>query len=156
MADDTQSVDTSDAVRHGSDDARKAAQERMKAALEAQKRGDDIEVDQASLEASPEDAMVSGGGDEKRDDRPVPTAERKLENVKIYSPFHVYYDGDAHSVSAENLTGPFDVLFSHKNFMSLLIPCEVVVRSDRGEERIKIDRGVMHVRKDKVTIFLDV
>lgn len=155
MADEDQSVDTSDAVRHGSEDARKAAQERMQAAIDAKKRGENIEVDQASLEARPEDAMVSGASDSSGS-RPVPKAERKIDSVKIYSPFHVYYDGDAQSVSAENLTGPFDVLYGHKNFMSLLIPCEVIVRSDRGEERIKIDRGVMHVRANKVVVFLDV
>ena len=155
MADDEQqAVDTSDEVRHGSDDARQAAKERMEAAIAAKKQGQDIQVDQASLEASPEDAATSGAvGSSGRE---APKAERNLENVKVYSPFHVYFDGDAQSVSAENLTGPFDILFGHKNFMSLLTPCEVVVRSERGEERIKIDRGVMHVRRDKVTIFLDV
>lgn len=155
MADEDQSVDTSDSVRHGDDDARKAAKERMDAALAASKRGDEIEVDQASLESSREDASVSGGT-ASDDGKEAPSGDKSLSSVKVYSPFHVYFDGDANSISAENLTGPFDVLFGHKNFMSLLIPCELVVRSSRGEERIKIDRGVMHVRDNKVTVFLDV
>ena len=148
MADDDQ------AVSEASADAKQAAAERMKAALEAQKRGDDIEVDQASLEASAEDAAVSGA---TTPDSEKPKGDGKtIDQVKVYSPFHVYFDGPATSVSAENLTGPFDILHDHKNFMSLLIPCEVVVRHDRGEDRVKIDRGVMHVSENKVIIFLDV
>jgi F0F1-type ATP synthase epsilon subunit len=155
MADeDQQAVDTSDEVRHASDDARQAAKERMQAALEAQKRGEEIVVDQASLESSREDAEVSGASSTEK--REAPKGDKTLSSVKIYSPFHVYYDGDANSVSAENLTGPFDVLYGHKNFMSLLIPSDIVVRSSRGEEKISIERGVMHVRDNKVTIFLDV
>ena len=141
-------------VQSGSEDAKKAAQERMKAALEAKERGEEIEVDQASLEASAADAQVSGATNPEEE---KPSGDGKtIDQVKVYSPFHVYYDGNASSVSAENLTGPFDILHDHKNFMSLLTPCEVVVRHTRGEERIKIDRGVMHVSENKVFIFLDV
>ena len=61
MADDKQ------AVTDGSDDAKQAAAERMKAALEAQKRGEDIVVDQASLEASEADAQVSGATKVEKD-----------------------------------------------------------------------------------------
>ncbi len=156
MADEPQSTDDGAAVTEGGADAKKAAAERMKAALDAQKRGEEIEVDSASLEASADDAAVSGAttGDVKDD---APKGDGKTINlVKVYSPFHVYYDGEATSVSAENLTGPFDILHDHKNFMSLLTPCEVVVRHGRGEEKIKIDRGVMHVSDNKVVIFLDV
>lgn len=138
-------------TRSGSDDAKKAAKERMAAALAAKERGEEIVVDQSSLEASSEGRTSSG--ENKDDGKPV---GRTLTNVKVYSPFHVYYDGDANSISAENLTGPFDVLYGHKNFMSLLIPSELVVRSSRGEEQIKIDRGIMHVRDNKVSVFLDV
>ena len=40
--------------------------------------------------------------------------------LKVYSPFHVYYNEEAFSLSAENATGPFDVLPHHHNFISLL------------------------------------
>ena len=77
--------------------------------------------------------------------------------VKVYSPFKDYYDGPAFSVSAENATGPFDILPKHHNFISLLIPCEIVIRSaDKGEQRIKISGGLMHVKADKLIVFLDV
>ena len=77
--------------------------------------------------------------------------------VKVYSPFHDYYDGPTFSLSAENDTGPFDILPKHHNFISLLIPCEMVLRTVKhGEQHIRISGGIMHVKADKVTVFLDV
>lgn len=77
--------------------------------------------------------------------------------VKIHSPFNDYYEGQAFSISAENATGPFDILPHHHNFISLLLPCEVVVRSvQKGEVRIRISGGLMHVKADQVIVFLDV
>lgn len=80
-----------------------------------------------------------------------------LMKVKVYSPFTTYYDGEAESISAINDTGPFDILVGHKNFLTLLSPCDIVVRRPgQDEEKITITRGLMHVRKDSVIVFLDV
>lgn len=79
-----------------------------------------------------------------------------LKKVKIYSPYRVYYEDAADSVSAVNLTGPFDILPGHKNFMTLLNAGEIIVRHKGNAQKLKIERGVMHVRKNEVTIFLDV
>ncbi len=79
-----------------------------------------------------------------------------LSKVKIYSPYRIYYDDAADSVSAVNLTGPFDILPGHKNFMTLLDRGEIVVRSKNGAQKLKIERGVMHVRNNVVEVFLDV
>lgn len=77
--------------------------------------------------------------------------------VKVYSPFRDYYDGPTFSLSAENDTGPFDILPKHHNFISLLSPCEMVLRTVKhGEQRIRISGGIMHVKADRVTVFLDV
>lgn len=80
----------------------------------------------------------------------------KSVHVKIYAPFKVYFDGEAQSISAENETGPFDVLPGHHKFMTLLNPCVITVRSGQAEQKISIQRGIMHVRTDNVTVFLDV
>ena len=77
-------------------------------------------------------------------------------HVKIYSPFRMYFDSEALSISAENTTGPFDVLPQHHNFITLLNPCDLIIRTTREEQRIRISYGVMHVKADKVTVFLDV
>jgi F0F1-type ATP synthase epsilon subunit len=85
-------------------------------------------------------------------------ADTKLQTmrVKVNAPFKVYFDGDAKSVSAINETGPFDILPGHHNFMTLLSPCDLVVRAGNSEEAIPIQRGIMHVKADEVAIFLDV
>lgn len=84
------------------------------------------------------------------------SAEEPKLQVKVYSPFKVYFNGEANSISALNDTGPFDVLPKHHRFMTLLNPCDIVIRVKGKEQRIRISRGVMHVREDKVTVFLDV
>jgi len=76
--------------------------------------------------------------------------------VKVYAPFKTYFDGFADSISAINETGPFDILPRHHNFMTLLSPCEIIVRSDKGEDKVSIQRGIMHVKADRVVVFLDV
>jgi F0F1-type ATP synthase epsilon subunit len=77
-------------------------------------------------------------------------------HVKVYAPFKIYFDGEAQSISAENDTGPFDILPKHHNFMTLLSACDIIVRTKEGEETIKISRGIMHVKADQVIVFLDV
>ena len=91
-------------------------------------------------------------GEEKKSALDDPT---KME-IKVYSPYQTYFDEMAYSISAVNDTGPFDILKGHHHFITLLNPCELVIRTDGGEEKIKISRGVMYVKKDKVTVFLDV
>lgn len=76
--------------------------------------------------------------------------------VKIYSPYKVYFDGEALSISAESATGPFDILPQHHNFITLLEPCDAIVRTSKGEETVRISGGVMHVKADDLVIFLDV
>lgn len=80
-------------------------------------------------------------------------------HVKVYSPFRDYYDGQAFSISAKNLTGPFDILPKHHNFISLLSPCEITIRTVKDNEepvRIRISGGILHVKADEVLVFLDV
>jgi hypothetical protein len=78
-------------------------------------------------------------------------------HVKVHSPFNTYYEGPAFSISAENATGPFDILPEHHSFISLLSPCDLIVRSvQSGEQKIRISGGIMHVKADEVIVFLDV
>lgn len=81
------------------------------------------------------------------------SAQEKL-SVKVFSPFHVYYEGEAYSVSAVNKTGPFDVLPGHANFFSLLFPGEF--RVDTCEEKISfnIKQSIMLVAHNQVTVFV--
>jgi len=77
--------------------------------------------------------------------------------VKIYAPFRTYFEGKAISLSAANKTGPFDILPHHKNFMTLLTPCTITVRVTDGPDfNLDVNRAVMHVKTDRVTVFLDI
>ncbi|MEK7059166.1 MAG: F0F1 ATP synthase subunit epsilon [Patescibacteria group bacterium] len=77
--------------------------------------------------------------------------------VLIHSPFREYYDGPAFSVTAKNATGPFDILPQHHNFISLISACDIIVRTvSQGEQRFTISGGILHVKADKVVVFLDV
>lgn len=86
---------------------------------------------------------------------PAPTARLTI-HIKVYSPFRTYFNEDAYSISAINGTGPFDVLPQHHNFMTLLNPCELIIDREGGSIRIRIARGIMHVKANKVVVFLDV
>ena len=78
-------------------------------------------------------------------------------SVKVYAPFKVYFDGPAYSFSAVNATGPFDILPRHHNFLCMLVPCVVkIATADKGVKSIKISRALMHVRADRVVVFVDV
>lgn len=76
--------------------------------------------------------------------------------VKVYAPFQVYFEGDAYSVSAVNDTGPFDILPRHRNFLCMLVPCNLVIQTANKEKTIKINRALMHVKANRVVVFVDV
>lgn len=82
--------------------------------------------------------------------------KRPTMEVKVYAPFQVYFEGEAYSVSAENATGPFDVLPRHYNFLCMLIPCDLVIDSPRGKKTIKTSRALMHVKSERVVVFMGV
>ncbi len=77
--------------------------------------------------------------------------------IKVYSPFKTYFDENALSISAVNATGPFDILPHHHKFLTLLIAGELIIRLlQGGEQRVRISGGLMHVKADRVTVFLDI
>lgn len=99
--------------------------------------------------------IVDGG--QKPAAKPMVTAAgQPAMQLKIYSPFQTYFDEPAYSISAENNTGPFDILPRHHNFITLLNPGDLLIGSSEGQKRIRISGGVMHVKADHVTVFLDV
>jgi F0F1-type ATP synthase epsilon subunit len=77
-------------------------------------------------------------------------------DVKVYAPFKVYYEGPAISLSAVNDTGPFDVLVNHHNFLCMLVPCNLIIQTGETEQTVKINRALMHVKANRVVVFIDV
>lgn len=94
------------------------------------------------------------------DGREEPKVEKKdgppTVKLRVWSPFRIYFDEEAYSVSAVNGTGPFDILPKHHNFITLLEPCEVVINAPLGARRIRISGGLMHVKADQIAVFLNV
>lgn len=82
--------------------------------------------------------------------------KQDVMHVKLYSPFQVYFNDNAFSISGNNETGAFDILPDHHNFMTLLTEGILLIKAPSGELKVKISRGVMHVRNNAVTVFLDV
>src|SRR5262249_26975742 len=82
--------------------------------------------------------------------------QRDILAVKVWSPFKVYFDGEATSVSGINATGPFDILPQHHNFITLLNSGELALNTRQGDIKIRISGGVMQVHQDTVTVFLEV
>ena len=74
------------------------------------------------------------------------------------SPFHVYYEGEAVSLSAFNKVGPFDILAGHADFFSMLIPCEVSIDNGKDKDPITFDirNGILTVRDNKVMLFANI
>ena len=89
-------------------------------------------------------------------DEHVDANGRPKMEVKIYAPFQVFFEGDAYSISAINAVGPFDILPKHKNFLCMLVPCDVKVQTAEGEKTIPVTRALMHVKADRVVVFMDV
>lgn len=120
-----------------------------------------INVDMQKAIVDEESGEVTAVDQEKREavvDYNKTTSDGKLSmKVLIYSPYKTYYEGMAFSLSAESETGVFDILPRHHNFISLLVGCDVVVRTaSNDEKKIRISGGIIHVKADQVVIFLDV
>jgi len=82
--------------------------------------------------------------------------EKPKMAVKVYAPFKVYFEGEAYSISAVNEVGPFDILPHHRNFLCMLVPCNVVINTTSGRKVVKVSRALMHVKSDRVVVFVDV
>lgn len=92
--------------------------------------------------------------DEKAESKP---SGKPTISVKVYAPFHVYYEGEAYSLSAVNDVGPFDILPGHHNFLCMLVPSEVSIATpDKGTKTVKIHRALLHVHQNHVAVFMDV
>lgn len=93
--------------------------------------------------------------EEKKEDKKAEQLP-DVVHIRVSSPFKTYFDEEALSISAENDTGPFDILPRHHNFITLLNACEIVVRTTRGDFRIQISGGIMHVKANQIVVFLNV
>lgn len=80
-----------------------------------------------------------------------------LLNVIARSPFNVYYEGPAQSLSASNRVGPFDILPGHADFFSVLNAGEIVIETQPNTEPVSfmVNNGIITVRDNEVLLFVD-
>ena len=85
-----------------------------------------------------------------------PNLAQKLLKLKVSSPEKLLYEGEAKAVSSVNERGPFDVLSAHQNFITLIREKLVIYDKSGEKQDIPVQRGVMRVHENEVTIFLGV
>jgi F0F1-type ATP synthase epsilon subunit len=86
------------------------------------------------------------------------TDKQQLLSVIARAPFHIYFEGEALTVSAANSVGPFDILPGHADFFSILDPCNVTIDtgSDSEPMTFEITNGIVAVRNDEVMLFVNI
>jgi F0F1-type ATP synthase epsilon subunit len=85
------------------------------------------------------------------------TAAPKAElTVRVLAPTKKLYDGPAVSITANNKVGQFDILSGHANFFSLLNECQVVVNTGGQNLTFPISEGLLKVKNNAVTLFVDI
>lgn len=80
------------------------------------------------------------------------TSKKATLAVKIQTPSGITWEGVAHSVSSVNSKGPFDILPEHARFITVLEKQTVEVRTINEVKKFTIERGVLSVTDNKVSI----
>lgn len=66
------------------------------------------------------------------------------------------WEGEAKSISGNNVKGPFDILSEHANFISIVSRKLVIKDKDNKIKEFNVDSGVMQVKENKVMVYLGV
>jgi F0F1-type ATP synthase epsilon subunit len=76
--------------------------------------------------------------------------------VRINSPEKIIWEGEAQSVSSENVNGVFDVLPFHTNFISIMENKEIRVKTAEGIKTFKYPISVLHTHSNQVHIYTNI
>lgn len=76
--------------------------------------------------------------------------------VTVFSPYETFYEGLAVSLSGQNRTGPFDILFNHGNFFSILPAGLVAINTGFDTVRVEVSSGILKVSNNQVVLFANV
>ena len=77
-------------------------------------------------------------------------------NIVARSPFELYFEGDAVSLSATNRVGDFDILPGHADFFSMLEPGEITIQpADKEPVKIDAKNGILTVRDNQAYLFVN-
>ena len=67
----------------------------------------------------------------------------------------VLYSGNAYALSSVNDRGIFDILPSHENFISLIKEKVIIHKTQKDEEEIQIENGIVRVYKNNVYVYVN-
>lgn len=76
--------------------------------------------------------------------------------IIIHDLSKIVFEGEAYAVSSTNESGPFDILASHTNFITLIKEYITITLPDRQKKEIKIDSGVLKNIGNRVEVFLGI
>ena len=80
----------------------------------------------------------------------------ELIKVIIMNREQILFQGEVKSLTSVNITGEFDILARHQNFISV-IKEKVVLRPAEGQPiQYPITQGIMHVVSNSVRVFLGI
>ncbi|HLD51309.1 hypothetical protein A3K34_00650 [candidate division WWE3 bacterium RIFOXYC1_FULL_40_10] len=68
----------------------------------------------------------------------------------------VVFDGTAASVSSKNTLGTFDILSGHANFITLISGFLIVDKGKLSEKTITLEKGILSVYENAVTVYLGI
>lgn len=77
-------------------------------------------------------------------------------DVSIKTPDRIVFQGQADAVSSYNEKGPFDVLFQHGNFISIISKSVTLHLPDKSIKEFPVESGVIQVFSNKATILLGI
>ncbi len=67
---------------------------------------------------------------------------------------HVFFDGEALSVTVPGSQGEMTILGEHMPLITTLKSGTVTVRSEAGEQSMQIDGGILEVNREGATVVL--
>ena len=82
---------------------------------------------------------------------------KSLLEVKIISPRRLIFQGQALSVSSKNISGPFDILPEHANFICLVENSPIIIRkADMSQQSFSFPLAIIYQAQNKVIIYTDI
>lgn len=73
--------------------------------------------------------------------------------VRITTPAEVIWEGEALSVSSQNSEGPFDILYLHTNFLSIIENKPIIIRTINESLSYTFPHSVIFARDNNVNIY---
>lgn len=84
-------------------------------------------------------------------------ATDQVLRVRISKATQTVWEGEAYSVSAQNVEGPFDILPLHAHFISVLDAHPIVVtHPDKSTSQFTFTKSIMHVKDNLVSIYAEI